>query len=67
MFGSQRREFVATGADESEDIYSVKLAGQTLWGWARRAPSGALVASSEKLFMDYMSCFCDARRRTDST
>lgn len=65
MLGSTRREFVVARA--TEEIYSVKLAGLTQWGWLRRSPEGALVAASEQLFMDYVSCFCDARRRTDST
>ena len=67
MLGSQRREFVAARATPSEEIYSVKLGGRTLWGWLRRDAEGALLASGEQLFMDYVSCFCDARRGTDPT
>jgi hypothetical protein len=65
MLGSQPREFVAAPMTPSESIYAVKLGGNTLWGWVRRGPEGVLLASSETLFMDYMSCFCDARRGID--
>jgi hypothetical protein len=63
MLGSSPREFVAAPPAFGQRIYSVKLAGRTLWGWQRLDETGVLLASSEQLFMDYMSCFCDARRR----
>ena len=42
-------------------FYTVDLFGRKLWGWERRDENGALLSCSEKLFMDYVSCFCDAQ------
>jgi hypothetical protein len=67
MLGSRPREFASAPATRPEHIYSVNLAGRKLWGWVRRDREGVLLASSEQLFMDYMSCFCDAQRGIDHT
>jgi hypothetical protein len=64
MLGSSPREFVAAAPVPGERIFSVEVLGRTLWGWERRDETGAVLASSEQLFMDYVSCFCDARKRT---
>jgi hypothetical protein len=63
MLGSSHREFVSAPPASGERIYSIKLLGRTWWAWERRDETGAILASSEQLFMDYVSCFCDARQR----
>jgi hypothetical protein len=63
MLGSSPREFVSASPVSGERIFSVDVLGRTLWGWERRDETGAVLASSEQLFMDYVSCFCDARQR----
>ena len=63
MVGSTPREYVGDRSLTAARFYTVGLFGRTLWGWERRDPSGSLVACSEKLFMDYVSCFCDAQSR----
>jgi hypothetical protein len=67
MLGSRPREFASAPATSPEHIYSVNVAGRTMWGWVRRDCGGLVLASSEQLFMDYMSCFCDAERGIDPT
>jgi hypothetical protein len=63
MLGSSHREFVSAPPAPGERIFSVQVLGRTWWGWERRDETGAVRASSEQLFMDYVSCFCDARKR----
>ena len=63
MFGSIHREYGAVHARSAERFYTVDVVGRTLWGWERRDENGALLACSEQLFMDYVSCFCDAQGR----
>jgi hypothetical protein len=63
MFGSRPSEFVSESALNADRFYTVSLLGRTLWGWERRDGSGVLLACSEQLFMDYVSCFCDAQKR----
>ena len=67
MLGSRPREFAAASAIRPVQIYSVNLAGRTLWGWMRHDRDGLLLASSEQLFMDYVTCFCDAEDGIDHT
>ena len=64
MLGSKPREYTHHRPPQAERFYTVSLCGRTLWGWERRDESGALLACSEKLFMDYVSCFCDAQARS---
>ena len=67
MLGSRPREFTAAFTPAvslpAERFYSVDVLGRTLWGWERRGDDGVLLARSEKLFTDYLSCFCDAHGR----
>ena len=63
MYGSSRSKYTPPPVLGAERFYTVDLFGRTLWGWERRDTSGALVACSEQLFMDYVSCFCDAQGR----
>ena len=63
MLGSAPREYTSPRASGVERFYTVDLFGRTLWGWERRDESGVLLASSEQLFTDYVSCFCDAQGR----
>ena len=63
MLGSRPTEYVSEPALDAQRFYTVDLFGRKLWGWERRDASGALIACSEQLFMDYVSCFCDAQRR----
>lgn len=63
MLGSTPREYVCERGYNASRFYTVDLFGRTLWAWERRDQSGAVVACSEKLFMDYISCFCDAQGR----
>jgi hypothetical protein len=66
MLGSQPGEFPAP-AIQPEHIYSVDIGGRRLWGWTRLDREGVHLGSSEQLFMDYVSCFCDAQRGIDDT
>ena len=66
MLGSQPREFVSEFLPRADRFFCIKLPGRTLWGWERRSTAGELVTCSEQLFMDYVSCFCDAQRRSDN-
>jgi hypothetical protein len=63
MLGSAPHEYARERFDAASRLYTIDLFGRTLWGWERRDESGALIACSEKLFMDYVSCFCDAQGR----
>jgi hypothetical protein len=63
MLVSSPREYALERSHASARFYTIDLFGRTFWGWQRRDESGALVACSEKLFMDYVSCFCDAQGR----
>ena len=63
MLGSRRREFVVEAPLTADRFYTVDLCGRTMWGWQKHDASGALVACSEQLFIDYVSCFCDAQCR----
>ena len=63
MLGSTPREYARDLVHPASRFYTIDLFGRTLWGWERRDESGALLACSEKLFMDYVSCFCDAQGR----
>jgi hypothetical protein len=63
MLGSTPREYARERSHAAARFYTVDLFGRTLWGWERRDPSGCLLACSEQLFMDYVSCFCDAQGR----
>jgi len=60
MLGSHPHECATP--DAREHLFSVTLSGQTLWGWHRRGESGDIIARSEHLFADYVTCLCDARR-----
>ena len=64
MLGSRPHQFSAA-ATPQDRIFSIKRAGRTYWRWERRDASGSILAASEELFMDYVTCFCDARRRLD--
>lgn len=61
MLGSIPREHTTASLHGAARFYTVDLFGRTLWGWERRDESGALLSCSEQLFMDYVSCFCDAQ------
>lgn len=63
MLGSAPRKYTCERDYTASRFYTVDLFGRTLWGWERRDTRGALVACSEKLFIDYVSCFCDAQGR----
>jgi hypothetical protein len=63
MLGSTPREYASHDRCRAERFYTVDLFGRTFWGWERRDATGALLACSEQLFMDYLSCFCDAQGR----
>ena len=63
MLGSRPREYSEELPAVAARFYTVDLFGRTLWGWERRDSSGAHLASSETLFMDYITCFCDAHGR----
>lgn len=63
MLGSRPREYSHERPLAAARFYTVDLFGRKLWGWERRDASGAVVSCSEKLFMDYVSCFCDSQGR----
>ena len=63
MLGSTHQDYLRDRVEAAERFYTVELFGRTRWGWQRRDASGAIVACSETLFMDYVSCFCDAQAR----
>jgi hypothetical protein len=61
MLGSAPHEYTAERLHGMARFYTVDLFGRTLWGWERRDEYGVLLTCSEQLFMDYVSCFCDAQ------
>lgn len=63
MLGSAPHEYACERTFAAARFYTVDLCGRTLWAWERRDESGVLLGCSEKLFMDYLSCFCDAQGR----
>jgi hypothetical protein len=66
MFGSSPNEFASERDSPPDRFFSVRLPSRTVWGWERRDAAGEIVARSEQLFMDYITCFCDAQRRNDN-
>jgi hypothetical protein len=64
MHGSRRHEFDPPAAIPAGEVFCLRVAGQTLWGWQRRDAEGDICASSEHLFPDYVACLCDAQRRS---
>lgn len=60
MLGSRRSLAVSHHAYGIE-LFTVELAGRTLWWWEQRDPDGDLIDRAETLFADYVSCLCDAR------
>ena len=66
MLGSAPREYSCERDSAAARFYTLNLCGRTVWRWERRDESGALLGCSEQLFMDYVSCFCDAQARKSS-
>jgi hypothetical protein len=64
MRGSRRHEYHPPAAIAAREVFCLRVAGQTLWGWQRRDAEGGIRASSEHLFPDYVACLCDAQRRS---
>jgi hypothetical protein len=63
MLGSGRRHFHHRATTRSE-LFSVRIFGQTFWGWVRRNERGEVLACAEHLFPDYVACLCDAHGRS---
>jgi hypothetical protein len=63
MLGSRPTDYSCELPQSAQHFYTVNLCGRKLWGWQQRDQTGAILACSEKLFMDYVSCFCDAQSR----
>jgi hypothetical protein len=62
MVGSQSGDFASARPLRGSRLFSVRLPDRTWWGWEKRDEHGAVIARSGQLFMDYVSCFCDAER-----
>lgn len=67
MLGSRPGNFQSESPLRGNRFFSVTLPDRTWWGWEKRDECGAVVARSEKLFMDYVSCFCDAERGNNAS
>lgn len=67
MLGSRPADFASEQPLNGNRFFSVRLPHHTWWGWERRDERGAVVARSEQLFMDYVSCFCDAERGNNAS
>lgn len=65
MYGSKRKAaFAAPVKGPVEEIFSVRFGGRTRWGWRRRDATGKILEHSETLLPDYVTCLCDAHRRS---
>ena len=63
MFGSKPKSLRPLDLP-SVEVFSVRFSGRTLWGWQQRDETGAILTHSETLLPDYVTCLCDALRRS---